>query len=92
MNLIGKIKENFDDNEQVNSWIIGGATMVSAILVKRIIEFVWEKATDKEAPKNPADLEVSLQQALVWTILVSLASSLVKLLIRRNITWDVRKS
>jgi len=92
MNLIGKIKENFDDNEQVNSWIVGGATMVSAILVKRIIEFVWQKATDEEAPKNPADREVSLQQALIWTILVSIASSLVKLLIRRNITWDVRKS
>jgi len=92
MNLIGKIKENFDDNEQVNSWIIGGATMVSAILVKRIVEFVWQKATDEEAPKNPADREVSIQQALLWTLIVSVTSSLVKLLIRRNITWDVRKS
>lgn len=92
MNLIGKIKENFDDNDQVNDWIIGGTTMVSAILVKRLIEFVWEKATNQEAPKNPADREVSLQQALLWTLAVSITSSLVKLLIRRNITWDVRKS
>lgn len=92
MSLIGKIKDNFDDDEQVNSWIIGGATMISAILVKRIIEFAWEKATDEEPPKNPADREVSLQQALLWTIIVSITSSLVKLLIRRNITWDVRKS
>ena len=92
MSLIEKIKESFDDDELVSNWIIGGATMISAVLVKRIIEFAWQKATDKEPPKNPADREVSLQQALIWTLLVSITSSLVKLLIRRNITGDVRKS
>ena len=92
MSLIGRIKENFDDDDQVNNWIISGTTIISAIIVKRIIEFAWQKATNEEPPKNPADRDVSVQQALLWTIIVSIASSLVKLLIRRNITWDVRKS
>ncbi|MGD1889455.1 MAG: DUF4235 domain-containing protein [Cyclobacteriaceae bacterium] len=92
MSLFEKIKESFDDDVQVNNWIVGGATMISAILVKRIIEFAWQKATHEEPPKNPADREVSLQQALLWTLLVSVTSSLVKLFIRRNVTWDERKS
>ncbi|WKN44363.1 DUF4235 domain-containing protein [Tunicatimonas pelagia] len=92
MSLLGKIRENFDDEEQLNNWIIGGATMISAVLVKRIIEFGWRQATREEPPKNPADRDVSLQQALAWTLIVGVTSSLVKLLIRRSITWDVRKS
>lgn len=92
MNLIGKIKENFEDNDQVNNWIIGGTTMISAILVKRIAEYAWKKAVHEDPPKNPADRDVSIQQALAWTLIVGVASSLVKFLIRRNITWDVRKS
>ncbi|GEM_PF-2822446 len=92
MSLLGRIRENFDDEEQLNNWVIGGATMISAVLVKRIIEFGWRQAMREEPPKNPADRDVSIQQALAWTVIVGVTSSLVKLLIRRNITWDVRKS
>ncbi len=91
MSLLERIRENFDDDEQLNNWVIGGASMISAVLVRRIVEFGWRQATREEPPKNPADHDVSIQQALAWTLIVGVASSLVKLLIRRNITWDVRK-
>lgn len=92
MSLLEKIRDNFDDEDQLNNWIVGGATMVSAMLVRRIVEFGWRQATREEPPKNPADRDVSIQQALAWTLIVGITSSLVKLLIRRNVTWEVRKS
>ncbi|MEM6843108.1 MAG: DUF4235 domain-containing protein [Bacteroidota bacterium] len=88
MSLLGKIRENFEDEDQLNGWIIGGVTLISAMVVRRIIEFGWKQATHQEPPKDLSDQEVSLQQALVWTLIMGITSSLVKLLIRRNITFN----
>ncbi|MEM8965879.1 MAG: DUF4235 domain-containing protein [Bacteroidota bacterium] len=90
MSLLERIIDSFDSQEQLNSWIIGGVTMVSAVLVRRIIEFGWKRATHQDPPKDPSDRDVSLRQALTWTLLLGVTSSLVKLFIQRNMTWGNR--
>lgn len=87
-----KAKDYLDDEDGMNGLLVGGIAMVGSLLVRRAIEYGWKKTVNEEPPKNPADRDVSLQQALAWTLLTGVVASMVKLLIRRNVVVGARKA
>ncbi len=68
------------------AYLISGASFLSAMLVRRVAEYAWKKTTRRDPPKNPEDREVSWGDALAWTLITGVAASLVRLVIRRNVT------
>ncbi|MEQ9443299.1 MAG: DUF4235 domain-containing protein [Cyclobacteriaceae bacterium] len=95
MNLTKKatktLKENLGhDNSDIRNWIVSGATMASAVVVRAAMEYLWKKTTRRDPPKNPEDRDVSWGEAVTWTLIVGVTASLVKLLIRRNASIGVK--
>ncbi len=87
-----KVKNMLSDEGDVNGLVVSGVALVSSLLVKKALGYTWKKATNNEPPKNPADHEVSLKEALVWTLVTGVVASLVKLLVRRNVVVGARKA
>src|SRR5699024_10590427 len=49
--------------------IIGvGAPIAAAFVARKTLTFAWEKSTKRPAPSNPVDDEISMSEALAWTI------------------------
>lgn len=83
-----KVKE-YADEDQLKKYLVSGLTMLSAIVVRRLIEYVWKVTTHEEPPKNPASRKVGWQEAFLFTILTGLLVSITKLLIRRNVAVEL---
>ena len=77
------------DKDQIKKYAVSGMTLLSAIFVRRLIEYVWKQSTDREPPKNPASSRVGWQEAFLYTIISGLLVSVTKLLIRRNVALEV---
>lgn len=87
-NVKKQMKDQLDE-DQLKHLAVSGMTMISAIVVKRLIEYVWKKSTDRNPPKNPASRSVSWKEALLYTVVSGLLVSITKLLIRRNIALEI---
>ena len=90
--IIDKAKDYLDDEEGVNGLLVSGVALGSSLLIKRLIGYTWEKTMKTAPPKNPADRDVSLKEALAWTLITGIIASLVKLLVRRNVVVGARKA
>ena len=49
------------------------AAMAAAFVARKVITFVWTKATGKEPPANPEDPQVTLTEALTWSVLTGVS-------------------
>jgi hypothetical protein len=85
-----KVKE-YADEDQLKKYLVSGLTMLSAIVVRRLIEYVWQATTNEAPPKNPASRKVGWQEAFLFTILTGLLVSITKLLIRRNVAVELEE-
>ena len=72
------------DKENIGNKIVSGlATMLAAIAARKVLMFVWTKATGKEPPTNPEDPQVSLRDALSWSMLTGVTVETARLLATR---------
>jgi Protein of unknown function (DUF4235) len=68
------------DKENMGNKIVSGlATMLAAIAARKVLMFVWTKATGKEPPTNPEDPRVALAEALSWSVLVGITVAAVRI-------------
>lgn len=81
-------------NEYTNykNMLVTGSTVLSGVLVRKAMEYLWKLATHRDPPKNPADRNVSWGEAITWTIITGLTVSLVRLIIRRNVDVGVEEN
>ena len=62
---------------------IGGAAL-AGIAAKKGLNYAWEKATNKPVPLDPAnDEEVTLSEAIIWTIASGVGVAVAKLVVQR---------
>jgi hypothetical protein len=59
------------------------AAMTAAFVARKVITFVWTKATGKEPPTNPEDPQVALTEALTWSVLTGVSVGAARLLATR---------
>ena len=59
------------------------AAMAAAFVARKIITFVWTKATGKEPPTHPEDPQVALPEALGWSMLTGITVEAARLLATR---------
>lgn len=90
--ITDKVKGYLDDEEGVNGLLVSGIAAGSAFLVRRAIGYGWKKTMKSDPPKNPADHDVSLREALTWTLLTAVIAGVVRLLVRRNVVVGARKA
>jgi hypothetical protein len=75
------------DKENVGNRIVSGlATMSAAFVARKLLMFVWTKATGKEPPTNPEDPRVALPEALSWAALVGITIATVRVLAIRAVS------
>jgi len=63
--------------------VSGLVAMVAAFLARKVVTFVWTKATGKEPPTHPEDPQVALAEALGWSMLTGVTVGAAKLLATR---------
>ena len=59
------------------------AAMAAAFVARKVISFVWTKATGKEPPTHPEDPQVGLPEALGWSMLTGVTVEAARLLATR---------
>jgi hypothetical protein len=59
------------------------AAMAAAFIARKLITFVWTKATGKEPPTHPEDPQVALTEALSWSVLTGVSVEAARLLATR---------
>jgi Protein of unknown function (DUF4235) len=59
------------------------AAMAAAFIARKLITFVWTKATGKEPPTHPEDPQVALTEALSWSVLTGVTVEAARLLATR---------
>ena len=59
------------------------AAMAAAFVARKVVTFVWTKATGKEPPTNPEDPQVALTEALTWSVLTGVSVGAARLLATR---------
>lgn len=59
------------------------AAMAAAFIARKLITFVWTKATGKEPPTHPEDPQVALTEALGWAVLTGVTVEAARLLATR---------
>ena len=59
------------------------AAMAAAFVARKVITFVWTKATGKEPPTHPEDPQVALTEALGWSMLTGVTVEAARLLATR---------
>jgi hypothetical protein len=57
--------------------------MAAAFVARKVITFVWTKATGKEPPTHPEDPHVALTEALGWSMLTGVTVEAARLLATR---------
>lgn len=64
--------------------ILGGIADIAAVYgTRKLVTFAWTRATGKEPPSNPDDLQVRLPEALAWAVTTGVAISAARLLAGR---------
>ena len=59
--------------------------MAAPFIARKVITFVWTKATGKEPPTNPEDPRVALAEALGWSVLTGVTVATARLLATRAV-------
>ena len=59
------------------------AAMGAAFVARKLITFIWTKATGKEPPTHPEDPQVALSEALGWALLTGVSVEAARLLATR---------
>ena len=90
--ITDKVSDYLDDEDGFNGLLVSGLAAGSAFLVRRALGYGWKKTMKSDPPKNPADRDVSLKEALAWTLLSGVIAALVRLFVRRNIVVGARKA
>jgi hypothetical protein len=71
--------------------IAGGiAAFAAAWATRKLIALVWTRATGKEPPVHPEDLDVDLKEALGWAVVTGVAMEAARLVATRTATKQVR--
>ncbi|MET3960245.1 hypothetical protein ABIE44_000179 [Marmoricola sp. OAE513] len=83
------MSKNAETNgEQDSSKIWGAFSLVAALLAASVarkgLTATWKAAAGKEPPANPADPEVSLNEALLWAGLSGLLVGIARMLATRR--------
>ena len=66
------------------------AAFAAAFVARKLITFVWTKATGKEPPVSPEDPEVGMKEALGWALVTGVGLEAARLLATRAATKQVR--
>ena len=66
------------------------AAFAAAFVARKLITFVWTKATGKEPPVSPEDPEVGIRAALGWAVVTGVGLEAARLLATRAATKQVR--
>ena len=66
------------------------AAFAAAFVARKLITFVWTKATGKEPPVSPEDPEVGIKEALGWAVVTGVGLEAARLLATRAATKQVR--
>jgi len=66
------------------------AAFAAAFVARKLITFVWTKATGKEPPVSPEDPEVGMKEALGWAVVTGVGLEAARLLATRAATKQVR--
>ena len=90
--ITDKAKHYLDSEEGIDGLLVAGIAAGSAFLVRRLIGYGWKKTMKTDPPKNPADRDVSLNEAVAWTLLTGIIAALVRLFVRRNVVIGARRS
>ncbi|WP_232623752.1 MULTISPECIES: DUF4235 domain-containing protein [Brevibacterium] len=73
--------------------IIGvGAPIVAAVAARKVLTFAWEKSTHRPAPSNPVDEEISMSEALAWTVVSGVGVAIAQLVVQRLAANTVRNN
>ncbi len=73
--------------------VIGvGAPIVAAFAARKVLTFAWEKSTKRPAPVNPVDDEISMSEALAWTIVSGVGVAVAQLVVQRIAATTVRNN
>jgi len=71
--------------------IAGGiAAFAAAWAARKLIALAWTRATGKEPPVHPEDLDVDLKEALGWAVVTGVAMEAARLVATRVATKQVR--
>lgn len=87
-NVNSYVKE-YTSEEKIKEYIVGGLTVLSAFLVRRLVYSLWKFTTDREPPLNPASKKVSWQEALTFTVLTGVMASIARLIVMRNVSLGI---
>ena len=79
-------------NHKMKEFMVSGLTLLSAVIVRRMIKYLWKVSTNTEPPENPASHKVSLGEAFLFTVVTGVLVSVVKLFVRRNVSLEVEEN
>ena len=80
-----------DQRADMTTKIAGGiAAFAAAYAARKLIAFAWTRATGKEPPVHPEDLDVELKEALGWAVVTGVVMEAARLLATRAATKQVR--
>ena len=68
------------------AWKAGtaAAAIVSGLLVRKVIEFIWKKAGRGDAPDNPASPNTSWTDAIIWTFATAAGMAVARVVAERG--------
>ena len=73
--------------------IIGvGAPIAAAFAARKVLTFAWEKSTHRPAPLNPVDEEITMSEALAWTVVSGVGVAVAQLIVQRLAANTVRNN
>ena len=71
--------------------VIGvGAPIAATFVARKALTVIWEKSTKRPAPNNPVDDEISMSEALAWTIVSGVGVAVARLVAQRLAATTVR--
>ena len=62
------------------------AAIVGTIIVRKIVNSAYERATGHPAPQ-PRDPQVSLARALMWTAVITTSAAIAEVAVYRLVNW-----
>ena len=78
-------------NEKIKETLVGGAALIGAMVIRKLMEKSWVIITKENPPKNPKDREVSWKEAIIWAVCTGAIIGLTKLVMRRNASVGAEK-
>lgn len=68
---------------------VGGAA-VAAIATKKALGFAWQATTKRPVPSNPVDDEITIGDAIAWTVISAVGVGVARLVVERYALKTVR--